>query len=124
MERKEKKRLVKELVSYINKQKDFNRNFAAPPKNEKNRFRKQYLSKDDEESIDGLRHFLDFNSNLSVEDLNEIIFFNKKKFKLFVKCIEKYPNFYESIKGNIDWFKYQLSSDMHFEELLNDREWI
>ena len=119
MDRKEQKKLVKELLERIKLRKDELEFHGRQVYKEKVIFNSKYLSKDEEDMLVALKDFMRANPNLTQEEIMEILNSDKKKFKFLLDCEAKFSDFLISVTNSLGALKHKIAYDRHSEEILN-----
>ena len=119
MDRKEQKKLVKELLERIKLRKDEPEFHGRQVYKEKTIFNNKYLSKDEEDLLVALKDFMSLNPDLTEEDVLQILNSNKRKFKFLLDCEVKYSDFLISVTNSLGALKYRIAHDRRSDEVLS-----
>lgn len=119
MDRKEQRKLVKELLERISSRKEEPEFYGRQVYKEKTIFNSKYLSKDEESMLVALKDFIQSNPDLTQEEIMKILNSNKKKFKFLLDCEAKFSDFLISVTNSLGALKHKIAYDRHSEEILN-----
>lgn len=118
MEKKERKKLVKELALRLKMEKEMEYFNSFEVYKEKTIFNGKYLSKEEETLLEAFKDFLRVNSYLPNEEIVKILHLNKKQFKFLIDCEARYPDFIESVKKHLGELKHRIAYDRRSDEIL------
>ena len=119
MDKKEQKRLVKELTLKISERKELANNMGSSVYRMQTVFNKKYLSQDEEILLEALKSFLEVNPYLTKEEVKVVLSSNKKLFKFLIDCETRYFDFFEIVKNSMGLLKHRIAHDKKSDEILN-----
>lgn len=118
MDRKEQRKLVKELLERISSRKEEPEFYGRQVYKEKTIFNGKYLSKEEENMLVALKDFIRLNPTLTKEEIMGILNANKKRFKFLLDCEARYSDFFISVTNSLGALKHRIAYDRRSDEVL------
>lgn len=118
MEKRERKKLVKELTFRIMIAKEKQEFGKFEVYREKTIYNGKYLSAEEETLLETFKDFLGVNPSLTNDEIVKILNLNKKKFKFLIDCEARYPDFIKSVKNHLGELKHRIAYDRRSDEIL------